>query len=151
MLMQSDYRKVDFGVVACANLMNLLMVIIFLSRAGGNPGVEKIAGYFVVALILPLSLATVFNYREKREWWTIYLPALMVLFLLVELFLDYILGLDFRYTVLLWPYLVLYYLSTWGMIGYAFPVNRTLGFLTLVTYFISLGATFYSYSKVGHG
>ena len=131
--------------------MNLLTVVIFLSRATGRPRVENIAGYFVVALILPLSIATVINLMGKRGLWMIFFPALLVVFSVFELILDHILVMDFRNTRLMWPYLVLYYLSTWGMIGYAFLVDRTLGFITLVTYFLSLGATGYSYSKIGHG
>jgi hypothetical protein len=37
-----------------------------------------------------------------------------------------------------------------GMIGYAFLVGRVFGFITLVTYFMQLAATAYSYAKVGY-
>ena len=38
-----------------------------------------------------------------------------------------------------------------GLIGYAFMVDRVCGFITLITYFLSLGAAGYSFSQVGHG
>ena len=75
----------------------------------------------------------------------------MIAFLILELLLDYVLQIPFRETRLLWPYLALFYLSAWMMIGYTFLVNKTYGFITLVTYFLSLAATAYSYSQVGHG
>jgi len=69
----------------------------------------------------------------------------------VELLLDYVLKLPFRKTWLLGPYLGIYYLAQFGMIGYAFLVGKAHGFVTLVTYFCSLFATWYSYSRVKHG
>jgi hypothetical protein len=75
----------------------------------------------------------------------------MIAFLLLELLLDYVLQIPFRGTRLFWPYLALFYLSAWMMIGYSFLVDGVYGFITLITYFLSLGATAYSYSQVGHG
>jgi hypothetical protein len=72
-------------------------------------------------------------------------------FLSVEVALDYILKCDFRSTLLLVPYLLAYYLSAMGMVGYSFLTERRYGFLTLVTYFLSQLAVFYSYLVVGHG
>jgi hypothetical protein len=75
----------------------------------------------------------------------------MVVFLIIEVVLDYILQYDFRNTSLLGPYLLLYYVSVLGMIGYSFAVQKKYGFITLATYFLSQIAAFYSYFKVGHG
>ena len=72
---------------------------------------------------------------------------------MVELLLDYVLEIDFRrtHTRLLGPYLALFYLGQMGLIGYAFVVQPVYGFVTLATYFLNLLATWYSYSRVGHG
>jgi len=65
----------------------------------------------------------------------------------VELFFDYIFHLPFRETNLLWPYLGVYYLGLLGMIGYAFVVRMMYGYMTLVTYFLNLLATWYAHSS----
>jgi formylglycine-generating enzyme required for sulfatase activity len=67
------------------------------------------------------------------------------------LLLDYVLKLEFRQTRWLGPYLLIFYAAQWGMIGFGFMVDRGPGFITLLTYFLSLAATDYSYAKVGHG
>ncbi|MCX6033751.1 MAG: hypothetical protein NTV38_02050 [Chloroflexi bacterium] len=69
----------------------------------------------------------------------------------VEFVLDYILKFDFRQSRWLGPYLGLYYLALLGMIGYTFAVGKLYGFVTLVTYFINLAATAWSYARVQHG
>ncbi len=147
---QELYRKVDFAVFTLANLMNIIMVIIFLSRTAGATR-SNIVGTIWVGFIVVLSIVVVLNVRGRREWWAIALPSLLIAFLILELILDYILQINFRSTLLLGPYLLLYYLAILGMIGYSFQIGKTYGFITLLTYFINQIATFYSYFRVGHG
>lgn len=91
-------KSVDLTVFSLANLMNLIMVLIFLARARGMAR-----------------------------------------------------NIDIRSTRLLGPYLLLYYLALFGMIGYSFQIGKNFGFVTLVTYIVNQIATFYSYFQVGHG
>ena len=146
-----DFRIIDIAIFVIANVINLLLTGIFLSRPKGLQKVEHFLGLFMVAMILPVGVAAVLNILGKREWWTVVLPVILLLFLAVELLLDYILKLNFRKTRWLWPYLLLYYLAMMAMIGYSFLIGKTHGFVTLGTYFLGLFATWYSYSKVGHG
>ncbi|MDH4272366.1 MAG: hypothetical protein OEW18_10395 [Candidatus Aminicenantes bacterium] len=151
MIDKADFRIIDLAVFIIANLINLLLVGIFLSRPSGLEKVEYILGLVMVSLILPVGLAILLNAMARREWWTIVLPLLLILYLVIELLLDYILKLDFRSTALLWPYLVVFYVALMGMIGYSFLIKKSFGYVTLCTYFLSLLATWYSYAKVGHG
>jgi uncharacterized membrane protein YoaK (UPF0700 family) len=151
MMAAIDFQIVDCTLFAIANLVNILMIGIFLSRPRRLRHVEYLLGIVLLTLAIPLAISVVLNRVGKREWWTIVLPSLLIVFLIVEFILDYILKLNFRNTSLLWPYLLLYYLSLWGMIGYSFLIGKPYGFITLVTYFLHLGATWYSYSRVGHG
>jgi len=146
-----DFLVIDIGLFVIANLINLLLIGILLSRPKGLQKIEHVLGIIVVAMILPVGIAIILNILGKRDWWTIVLPMILILFLAVELLLDYILKLNFRKTRWLWPYLLLYYLAMMAMIGYSFSIGNTYGFMTLATYFLGLFATWYSYSKVGHG
>ena len=140
-------RLLDISLFAIANLGNLLLIGIFLARAKGHPRVEWVLGLIFVSLILPVAVAVILNATRKREWWTVALPLLLILFCLVELLLDYILKLDFRNTALCWPYIALYYLALLGMIGYSFSLGKAYGFITLSTYFLGLLATWYGHSR----
>ncbi len=143
----SFYRIVDLALFVIANLVNLTVVTIFLSRSREWDRIEYILGLVVVAMILPVGTALILNILGKREWWTIVYPMLLVLFCIVELILDYILKLEFRKTALLWPYIALFYLATIGMVGYAFAIGKKYGFVTLFTYFLNLAATWYAHSR----
>jgi len=144
-------RNVDLGVFICANLFNLFIIIIMLSRPFGLERLERVVGILNILLVIPLTTAVILNFASGRDWPTFVLPVVLIAFLILELLLDYVLHIPFRETRLLWPYLVMFYLSAWMMIGYTFLINNRYGFITLITYFLSLAATAYSYSQVGHG
>ena len=139
-------QTVDIVIFVIANLVNFLIVGVFLARSRGLSRVEWVLGLIVVSMIFPVGAAVIFNSAKKREWWTVVLPLLLILFCLVELMLDYILKLDFRNTPLRWPYITIFYLAMMGLIGYSFLIGRVFGYITLSTYFLNLLATWYSHS-----
>ena len=142
---------VDLLVVGIANLMNLLLIGMFLARGFGRPRTGRTFGTGVVVLAVPLAAAALWNAGTGRPWWTVALPAVMVAYCVVEFLLDYIYRVDFRHSRWLGPYLGLYYAGLIALIGYAFLVDNLLGYVTLVPYFAGLAATWYSYAHAGHG
>jgi len=143
-------RSIDLAAVSTANLFNIIMVIVFILRTM-QTGHLQVVGIVWVMFIVALAIVIFRNIQAKRGRWFIVLPLLMSIFLIIEVILDYVLRSDFRNTRLLGPYLFLYYISIFGMIGYSFFVKKKYGFITLVTYFLSQFAALYSYMKVGHG
>jgi hypothetical protein len=150
LILQTKDRTVDLVVVTLANLMNIIMVFIFYARTKGAQH-PLVFGFTWGVFILVLAVVVFLNIMAKRAWWFIVLPLLLAMFLMLELVLDYVLQIEFRSTKLLGPYLLLYYASIMGMIGYAFLTEKKYGVITLVTYFASQIAAFFSYIQVGHG
>lgn len=146
-----QYQTLDLVIVLIANVLNLILSAIFLNRVFGQQRWEKLLGYGTVIMAVPLAVIAVLNLANGRSWAFWVLPLMMVIYLVIEFLLDYVLKLNFRQTALLGPYLLTYYLALFAMIGYTFLAGKTCGYITLVTYFINLGATFYSYKRVGHG
>ncbi len=145
------YVSFDIAVVVIANWLNLVLSLIFLNRVYGRAAWEHWLGYGTLVMAIPLAAIAVANLAGGRKWAFWVLPLFMVAYLAVEFLFDYLLKLDFRHTALLGPYLLIYYLALFALIGYAFLAGKPYGFVTLVTYFINLAATFYSYARVGHG
>jgi hypothetical protein len=146
-----SFRSIDLSVVIIANLTNLLLALMFMFRGRGSAKIGSGVGWAAVILGIPLLVAAILNASAGRPWWSYVLPGLLILYDLVEFILDYLLKFDFRRSRWLGPYLGLYYLALMGMIGYAFAVGRPFGFVTLVTYFLNLAATAWSYARVQHG
>ena len=145
----TNYRIIDIGVFVVANLVNLLITVLFIARFRGAQRLEYNLGLIVVAMIVPLAVAIALNFIGKREWWTVVLPLMLILFLLAELLLDYVFKVPFRETALLWPYILLYYAGLMAMIGYTFLVGKVFGAVTLVTYFIQLAVMLYTHLHKG--
>jgi hypothetical protein len=148
---QWDYRIIDLALFVIANLVNLLLAGMFLARVKGLGRLAHSLGLVALFLGLPVAAIAILNLLGGREWWTVVLPALYVVYALLHLTLETILKLDFRKSRLLWPYLVVYYLGLLGLVGYSFSIGTPYGFVTLGTYFLCLFATWYAYSRVGHG
>ena len=79
-----------------------------------------------------------FNRKNERENWEVYLLIPIFLFFIVDLFLDYLFPFDFRSTAIAVPYVLLYYIGLWGLIGYGFRFDKKWGFVTLATYFLNM-------------
>ena len=140
----SQHNLVLFLII---NLFNLLTAVILLARTRGMAQLEYKLGLINVAMIVPVGAIIILNYMNQREWWMTILPLFFLAFLVLELVLDYVLKLNFRETQLLWPYLTLFYISQFVMIGFSFLANKQYGYVTLVTYFILLLATLYARMK----
>lgn len=144
-------QKIDLVVVIIANLMNVILSLIFLNRVFGRAEWEHGLGYGTLIMAFPLTIIALANLAGGRGWAFWILPLVVVVYLAVEFVLDYWLKFNFRQTAWLGPYLLVYYLALFAMIGYAFLAGKSYGFITLITYFINLAATFFSYARVGHG
>jgi hypothetical protein len=142
---------IDLSIFIIANLTNLLLAVMFLFRARGRPVVGNAFGWGAVVLGIPLLAASVMNALSARPWWAFILPGFLILYDLAEFTMDYLLKFDFRHSRWLGPYLGLYYISLIGMVGYTFAVGKSFGFITLITYFINLAATAWSFARVQHG
>jgi hypothetical protein len=131
-------RRIDLIVVYSANLINIIMALLFVVRISSLPQIEDILGIAVMMMGFGLGYIAFINRRNKRNRWETYLLIPIFLFFIVELVLDYILSFDFRSTSLVGPYILFYYVALWGLIGYAFRFDKKWGFLTLLTYFLNM-------------
>ncbi len=140
-----NYRKIDLTVVYLANLINILIAFLFLARMSGLTEVENTLGIAAITMGFILGYIAYFNKKNRRDKWETYLLIPIFLFMVVELILDYILVMDFRSTLIVGPYILLYYIGAWGLIGYSFRFEKKWGIFTLGTYFLMMILSIYPY------
>lgn len=56
-----DFRVIDITIFIIANLVNLLLIGIFLSRPRGLKKAERVFGLISVSIILPIGVAVILN------------------------------------------------------------------------------------------
>jgi hypothetical protein len=140
-----NYRKIDLTVVYLANFINILIAFLFLARMFDLTEVENTLGVAVISMGFVLGYIAYLNKKNCREKWETYLLIPIFLFMIVELILDYVLVLDFRSTIIVGPYVLFYYIGSWGLIGYSFRFEKKWGFVTLGTYFLMMILSIYPY------
>jgi hypothetical protein len=137
-------------VVGGGVLANLLLAAMFVARVR-RPSIAHALGLTGTAMAVPLGVASVLAWTSGGEPWDVALPLVFVLFAAVEILVDEVLDFEVRASRWLWPYLLLFYVAQWAVIGAAFRVSEPGGFAVLVSYFVCLFSTVYSYRRVGHG
>jgi len=136
---QTDYKKTDSIVVLIVNLINIVMAALFAARIFVFPQIVYFLGIVAMMLGFALGYIAFFNKKRKRDKWETYLLIPIFLFFVIDLVLDYVLAFDFRSIgVVVGPYILLYYVGLWGLIGYSFRFEKKWGFVTLATYFLNM-------------
>jgi len=135
---QTDYKRIDLIVVCIANFINVIMTILFIVRIFGLSQEVYVLGIVVMIMGFVLGYVAFLNKKNERDKWEVSLLIPIFLFFIVDLFLDYLFPCDFRSTAIAGPYILLYYIGLWGLVGYSFRFDRKWGFVTLATYFLNM-------------
>jgi hypothetical protein len=129
---------------------NVLIAGMFLARIY-RPAWSRTLGFAGTAMAFPLAAASFVAVAAGLGAWAAVLPLVFVAFAVIEVAVDVVLDVEVRETRWLWAYLTAFYLAQWAVIGAAFLATVGGGFAVLATYFVCLGATAWSYRRVGHG
>ena len=139
-------RVVDLAFVGVSVLFFILVSGIFLATKFGNVVLRWGLGILVMGLIVPYVLVLIGYVWERREKVLFISLGLILGYLLLELLWDYILRIPFREILVLHiVYIIVFYVASFNMIGVSFRINRTLGFVVTILFWISLGCLIYLY------
>ncbi len=125
-------------------------ILVFVSRLAGRPRVEFWLGIFELALAIPLLYLLIKAPSEGRPaLYYIQLGAIL-LWLLVELLLDFILKIDFRHTRwMVITYVVLFFAGAGGLLGIASNAGTTAKIIAIVLFLVMAVLTFVQRAVTG--
>ncbi|MFO7742788.1 MAG: hypothetical protein R6X31_10805 [Anaerolineae bacterium] len=130
-----------WGVV---NAVNVLQATGFTSRVWtGDRAINHLLGRVIIALAAPAAVALFAFLRARAGWLQGVGPAVYLVFIALELAVDYLWPVEFRSPVrpeILVPYLVLFFGSILLMGLPMFGANRQLWLVTVVTTVLLLGS-----------
>jgi hypothetical protein len=142
--------QVDVLGAVVAILAFLSSDAIFIARMTGSPRIERVGGVLFLGLALPAIYLLLSASRLHRP--PIYLGwvSLFMLFLVVELLLDYVFEVPFRdvrwQTIL---YVMLFFGSLGGMIGVAAQAGRLWAIAAVVSFLSTMGLAFLQHRATG--
>jgi len=111
----------------------------------GNTTLTQVFGGIAIFLIVPFSVTLLEYLRVKEKKRTIISNGIIVLYLFLELLLDYILRIPFRKILALHvPYILVFYAALFSMIGVSFDKNKRMGYLVIMTFAILIVCLIYN-------
>ena len=147
----------DFSLNQCNRLggslaiaIYLLAIGVFVARLAKRPGLEHWLGLVMIVLIIPLVYLLVSAFYLNRPGIYFLWIGLMILYLLVELLLDYILELPFR--TVRWQaiaYVMLFFGATGGMLGVAGLAGRAWSVSAVALFLVMAALAFIQRSITG--
>jgi len=134
----------NLTVWAVVNAVNILQTLGFLSRLHtGSRATNHALGYVIVALALPAIAALVMFVRARAAWRLWIGPAAFLAFVALMVVVDYAVPMEFRSparSVILVPYLVLFFGAIILMGLPMFSLNRRLWLVTVASSALLLGS-----------
>jgi hypothetical protein len=145
-----DINKANLLGARLAIGILLVCILIFIFRLLGQTKIEYWLGMVVILSAIPL-LFLLFSARgfQRPPIYFIQL-GLMLVFILVELALDYLFKIEFR--TVRWmaiSYAMLFFSATGGMIGVASLQGRLFAIIAIVLFFVMAILAFYQRAKTG--
>jgi len=119
---------------------------IFLATKFGIAELRMVLGIIVMSLIAPYTVILIGYVKAKPEKPIIISLGLILFYLFLELIWDHILRIPFREILALHIiYIIVLYIASFNMIGVSFRIDKKMGWLVTITFWISLGCLIYLY------
>ena len=132
-----------------ANVYFLLIIAVFTARIVGRRELGHWLGLVSILVVIPLIYVLIVGLHTDRSLIYFVWLGLMILFLFIELMVDYIHKLDFRgvrWAVI--SYVTLFFAATGGMIGLAAQAGKWWG-ATAFTFLVMATMAFVQRAKTG--
>ena len=148
--MSADIVKTDRlgGVLSLVTLG--LCILIFVFRLSGLPAIEWWLGVMFLATTIPFTYLLIHARAHQRPTIFYVQVSAILLYILIELFLDYIFHIDFRnvrwMTVL---YVTFFFAGTGGLIGIASLAGKRWSAVAIVLFLIMTFLAFWQRAKTG--
>jgi hypothetical protein len=144
--MVANINAYDLVFVLTAIAFNLLIAALFVAMRNGWSRAVRVIGVLWLLLAVPFAVVFVGYLAEGKGPRTLVSLSLVLLYMLVEFLLDYVFKFDFRRKWLTHaPYIVLEYIALFSLVGIAFSISRTCGYLVSIPFWILMASLIYLY------
>ena len=139
-------KALDIIFITSSIIFNILVSILYVVTKLGNMELVQFVGIIILFLIVPFTI-TLIGYIQQKEEKKIIISLVIILFyFFVEILLDYILKIPFREILSIHiPYIIVFYIADFSMIGVTFDKNKKMGFVVLITFFLLLSCLIYRF------
>jgi hypothetical protein len=132
--------------VLSALLFNVLVSAVYVSTKLNLTALRQASGLVIISLIVPFALTLREYVREAAERKILISNTVVLLYLVLELLLDYVLRIPFREILAIHvSYIVVFYAAEFSLMSVSFHISRKAGYAVAATFFVLLGCLAYLY------
>ena len=140
------HKSQDIIFVFSAVTFNILVSAVYISTKLDLTAHLQISGFLIVSLIVPFTVTLRGYIKNEAEKKIIISNIVVLLYLVLEVLLDYILKIPFREILVIHvPYIIIFYAAEFSMMSVSFKVDRKAGFAVAITFCILIGCLAYLY------
>lgn len=130
-------KLIDAIFICSSVIFNISVSALYIATKLGDMLLMQVFGGIVISLMAPFTITLLGYLREKAKKRTIISNGIIIVYLFLELVLDYVLRIPFRETLAIHvPYIVVFYAALFSMIAVSFEKNKKMGYSVIVTFLI---------------
>jgi len=142
----TSFKSQNIIFVFSAVIFNIFVSAVYVSTKLDFLALRQIIGYIIISLIVPFTITLLGYTKNEADKKIIISNMLVLLYLVLELLLDYVLKIPFRDILVLHiPYIIVFYAAEFSMISVSFNYNRKVGLVVVSTFCILIACLVYLY------
>ena len=138
-------KLIDFIFICASIILNISVSSVYVATKLGDIPLTKVFGGIAVSMIVPFTVTLLGYLRAKEKKRTIISNGIVLIYLLLEISLDYVLQIPFREILAIHiPYIVVFYAALFSMMAVSFEKNKRMGYVVIATFWVLIGCLIYN-------
>jgi hypothetical protein len=137
-------KLIDSIFIYSSLVFNISVSALYTAIKLANMMLVQVFGGIVISLIVPFTITLLGYFREKAKKRTIISNGVIIIYLFLELLLDYVLKIPFREILAIHvPYIIVFYASLFSMLAVTFEKDKKMGYILVGTFLILMACLVY--------
>lgn len=138
-------KLIDLIFICSSIIFNISVSLVYVVTKLGNMALTQAFGGVTVFMLVPFAFTLIGFLRAKESKKTIASNIIILIYLVLELLLDYILHVPFREILGIHvPYIVVFYAALFSMIAVSFQKNKGMGYVVIATFWVLIACLTYN-------
>jgi hypothetical protein len=137
-------KLIDVIFICSSVVFNILVSALYIAFKFGDLMLVEVLGGIATSLIVPFTITLLGYLREKAKKRTIIFNGIILIYLLLELILDYVLRIHIKEILAInLLFTIVFFAALFSMIYVSYESNKKMGNLVIITNWILLGCLTY--------
>ena len=137
-------KLIDIIFICSSVVFNILVSALYIAFKFGDLMLVEVLGGIALSLIVPFTVTLLGYLREKAKKRTIIFNGIILIYLLLELLLDYLLRIHIKEILAInLPFVIVFFAALFSMIYVSYERNKKMGNVVIITNWILLGCFTY--------